>query len=136
MTRIRRLKWPTPYGIQLETSPCLRCPFSDRRSQRISSYLFGVAQTDDAESDSELPYLDRDSDAETAASRPAYAGAAVKQMQSIQIQSMQQGSDALDAALAEIETGLKPDQQKRLEHFRERRREFLQRAISRRDASQ
>ena len=60
--------------------------------------------------------------------------AAVKQMQSIQIQAMQQGSDALDAALAEIETGLTPDQQKRLEHFRERRREFLQQAISRRDA--
>src|ERR1700731_1921571 len=58
--------------------------------------------------------------------------AAVKQMQSVQIQAMQQGSDALDAALAEIETGLKPDQQKRLERFRERRREFLQRAISRR----
>jgi uncharacterized membrane protein len=60
--------------------------------------------------------------------------AAVKQMQSIQIQAMQQGSDALDAALAEIETGLTPDQQKRLEHFRERRREFLQQAISRREA--
>jgi ribosome-associated translation inhibitor RaiA len=60
--------------------------------------------------------------------------AAVKQMQSIQIQAMQQGSDALDAALAEIETGLNPDQQKRLEHFRERRREFLQEAISRREA--
>jgi len=62
--------------------------------------------------------------------------AAVKQMQSIQIQAMQQGSDALDAALAEIETGLNPDQQKRLEQFRERRREFLQQAISRRDAQQ
>ena len=60
--------------------------------------------------------------------------AAVKQMQSIQIQSMQQGSDALDAALAEIETGLNPDQQKRLEHFRDRRREFLQQAISRRES--
>ena len=60
--------------------------------------------------------------------------AAVKQMQSIQIQAMQQGSDAFDAALAEIETGLNPDQQKRLEHFRERRREFLQEAISRREA--
>jgi hypothetical protein len=60
--------------------------------------------------------------------------AAVKQMQSIQIQAMQQGSDALDAALAEIETGLTPNQQKRLEHFRERRREFLQQAISRREA--
>lgn len=60
--------------------------------------------------------------------------AAVKQMQSIQIQAMQQGSDALDAALAEIETGLNPDQQKRLERFRERRREFLQEAISRREA--
>jgi hypothetical protein len=60
--------------------------------------------------------------------------AAIKQMQSIQIKAMQQVSDALDAALAEIETGLTPDQQKRLEHFRERRREFLQQAISRRDA--
>jgi hypothetical protein len=60
--------------------------------------------------------------------------AAVKQMQSIQIQSMQQGSDALDAALAEIETGLNPDQQKRLERFRDRRREFLQEAISRRES--
>jgi|SRR3984893_13622575 hypothetical protein len=60
--------------------------------------------------------------------------AAVKQMQSIQTQAMQQGGDALDAALAEIETGLNPDQQKRLEHFRERRREFLQEAISRREA--
>jgi hypothetical protein len=59
--------------------------------------------------------------------------AAVKQMQSIQTQAMQQGGDALDAALAEIETGLNPDQQKRLERFRERRREFLQEAISRRE---
>ena len=59
--------------------------------------------------------------------------AAVKQMQSIQIQAMQQGSDALDAALAEIETGLNPDQQKRLERFRERRRAFLQEAISRKE---
>src|SRR3984893_7850500 len=50
--------------------------------------------------------------------------AAVKQMQSIQIQAMQQGSDALDAALAEIDGDLNPDQQKRLEHFRERRRQF------------
>jgi hypothetical protein len=59
--------------------------------------------------------------------------AAVKQMQSIQVQAMQQGSDALDAALAEIEPELNPDQQKRLEHFRERRRQFLQEAITRRD---
>jgi hypothetical protein len=59
---------------------------------------------------------------------------AVKQMKSIQLQSMQQGSDVLDAALAEIETGLNPDQQKRLERFRERRRAFLQEAISRREA--
>jgi hypothetical protein len=58
---------------------------------------------------------------------------AVKQMKSIQIQAMQQGSDALDAALAEIETGLNPDQQKRLERFRERRRAFLQEAISRKE---
>jgi hypothetical protein len=57
--------------------------------------------------------------------------AAVKQMKSIQIQSMQQGSNVLDAALAEIETGLNPDQQKRLEHFRQRRRASLQEAISR-----
>jgi hypothetical protein len=59
---------------------------------------------------------------------------AVRQMKSIQIQAMQQGSDALDAALAEIETGLNPDQQKRLERFRERRRAFLQEAISRKEA--
>ena len=59
--------------------------------------------------------------------------AAVKQMQSIQVQAMQQGSDALDAALAEIEPELKPDQQKRLERFRERRRQFLQEAITKRD---
>jgi hypothetical protein len=58
---------------------------------------------------------------------------AVKQMKSIQIQAMQQGSDVLDAALAEIETGLNPDQQKRLERFRERRRAFLQEAISRKE---
>ena len=58
---------------------------------------------------------------------------AVRQMKSIQIQAMQQGSDALDAALAEIETGLNPDQQKRLERFRERRRAFLQEAISRKE---
>ena len=62
--------------------------------------------------------------------------AAVKQMQSIQIQAMQQGSDALDAALAEMEPELNPDQQKRLERFRERRREFLQDAIAKRDAPQ
>jgi hypothetical protein len=49
---------------------------------------------------------------------------------------MQQGSDALDAALAEIEPELNPDQQKHLERFRERRREFLQEAIARRDSQQ
>src|ERR1700732_2407350 len=48
--------------------------------------------------------------------------AAVKQMQSIQVQAMQQGSDALDAALAEIEPELNPDQKKRLEGFLRRRR--------------
>jgi hypothetical protein len=58
---------------------------------------------------------------------------AVKQMKLIQIQAMQQGSEALDAALAEIETELNPDQQKRLERFRERRRAFLQEAISRKE---
>ena len=57
--------------------------------------------------------------------------AAVRQMQAIQIQAMLQGSDAFDAALAEIETGLNPDQQKRLERFRERRRTAIQEAISR-----
>ena len=70
---------------------------------------------------------------ESAKIRPRVESA-VKQMQSIQIQAMQQGSDALDAALAEIETGLNPEQQKRLEHFRERRREFLQEAIAKREA--
>ena len=58
---------------------------------------------------------------------------AVKQMKSIQLQAMQQGSDVLDGALAEIETGLNPEQQKRLERFRERRRAFLQEAISRKE---
>jgi hypothetical protein len=58
---------------------------------------------------------------------------AVKQMKSIQLQAMQQGSDVLDAALNEIEMGLNPDQQKRLERFRERRRAFLQEAISRKE---
>ena len=58
---------------------------------------------------------------------------AVKQMKSIQLQAMQQGSDVLDAALAEIETGLNPDQQRRLERFRERRRAFLQKAISKKE---
>ena len=57
--------------------------------------------------------------------------AAVKQMQAIQIQAMLQGSDAFDAAIAEIETGLNPDQQKRLERFREHRRTTIQEAISR-----
>ena len=58
---------------------------------------------------------------------------AVKQMQSIQIQSMQQIGDAVDAALTEIEPDLNPDQQKGLEHFRERRRAFLQQAIAKRE---
>jgi hypothetical protein len=53
-------------------------------------------------------------------------------MQAIQIQAMLQASDAFDAALAEIETELNPDQQKRLERFREHRRANLQEAISRR----
>jgi hypothetical protein len=62
--------------------------------------------------------------------------AAVKQMQSIQIQAMQQVGDAVDAALTEIEPDLNPDQQKGLEHFRERRRAFLQQAIAKREAAQ
>jgi predicted PurR-regulated permease PerM len=61
---------------------------------------------------------------------------AVKQMQAIQIQAMLQGSDAFDAALAEIETELNPDQQKRLESFRERRRAKIQEGISRRQEQQ
>ena len=61
---------------------------------------------------------------------------AVKQMQGIQIQAMIQGSDAFDAALAEIETELNPDQQKRLEHFREKRRAQFQEGISRRQEQQ
>src|ERR1700730_14531375 len=59
--------------------------------------------------------------------------AAVKQMRSIQDQAMQQGSDALDGALADIQPEFNPDQQKLLERFRERRRQFLQEAISKRD---
>jgi hypothetical protein len=62
--------------------------------------------------------------------------AAVKQMQSIQIQAMQQVGDAVDAALTEIEPELNPEQQKALEHFRERRRAFLQQAIARREGQQ
>ncbi len=61
---------------------------------------------------------------------------AVKQMQGIQIQAMIQGSDAFDAALAEIEMELNPDQQKRLEHFREQRRAKFQEGISRRQEQQ
>lgn len=68
---------------------------------------------------------------QTARIRPRME-AAVKQMQSIQTQAMLQGNDAFDAALAEIETELNPDQQKRLERFRERRRAKIQEAISRR----
>src|SRR6516165_3061848 len=41
--------------------------------------------------------------------------AAVRQMQAIQTQAMIQGTDAFDAAIAEIEAGLNADQQKRLE---------------------
>jgi hypothetical protein len=67
--------------------------------------------------------------------RPRVEGA-IKQMQSIQIQSMQQVSDALDAALTEIEPELNPDQQQGLEHFRERHRAFLQEAIAKRQAQE
>jgi hypothetical protein len=72
---------------------------------------------------------------QTARIRPRVESAA-KQMQSIQIQAMLQGSDAFDAALAEIETELNPDQQKQLERFRERRRANIQEAISRRQEQQ
>ena len=58
--------------------------------------------------------------------------AAVRQMQAIQIQAMIQGSDAFDAAISGIETGLNADQQKRLEKFRQRRRANLQESIARR----
>jgi hypothetical protein len=63
-------------------------------------------------------------------------GAAVRQMQAIQIQAMIQGSDAFDAAISEIETGLNPDQQKRLEKFRQRRRANLEESIAKRQAQQ
>jgi hypothetical protein len=49
---------------------------------------------------------------------------------------MLQGSDAFDAALAEIETEVNPDQQKRIENFREHRRARIQEAISRRQEQQ
>src|SRR5215469_6411713 len=42
----------------------------------------------------------------------------------------------VDAAISEIEAGLNPDQQKRLERFRERRRAYLQEAIARRQEQQ
>jgi hypothetical protein len=67
--------------------------------------------------------------------RPRVESAA-KQMQAIQIQAMLQGSDAFDAALAEIETELNPEQQKQLERFRERRRSNIQDAISRKQEQQ
>jgi hypothetical protein len=62
--------------------------------------------------------------------------AAVRQMQAIQIQGMIQGSDAFDAAISGIETGLDADQQKRLEKFRERRRANLQELIAKRQEQQ
>ena len=62
--------------------------------------------------------------------------AAVRQMQAIQTQAMIQGTDAFDAAIAEIEAGLNADQQKRLEKFRERRRANLQEMIAKRQESQ
>jgi predicted PurR-regulated permease PerM len=62
--------------------------------------------------------------------------AAVRQMQAIQIQAMIQGSDAFDAAISEIESGLNADQQKRLEKFRERRRANLQESIAKRQERQ
>jgi hypothetical protein len=68
---------------------------------------------------------------ETARIRPRVESA-VKQIQAIQIQAMLQGNDAFDAALAEIETELNPEQQKQLERFRERRHANIQEAISRR----
>lgn len=55
--------------------------------------------------------------------------AAVRQMQSIRAQSMQQGSDVFDTAIADIERTLNPDQQKQLEKFRIDRRADLQKAI-------
>ena len=72
---------------------------------------------------------------QTARIRPRVESA-VKQMQAIQIQAMLQATDAFDAALAEIETELNPDQQKRLEHFREQRRAKIQEAISRKQEQQ
>jgi hypothetical protein len=55
--------------------------------------------------------------------------AAVRQMQSIRAQSMQQGSDVFDTAIADIERTLNPDQQSQLEKFRIDRRANLQKAI-------
>jgi hypothetical protein len=50
-------------------------------------------------------------------------------MQSIRAQSMQQGSDVFDTAIADIERTLNPDQQRQLEKFRIDRRANLQKAI-------
>ena len=146
MIRNRRLKWPTPYGIQLETSPGLRGPFSDGWSQRICDYLCGLRRqmpqnpTRNFRTWTEnlmqrLQRIGRLTPEQTAKIRPRVESA-VKQMQAIQIQAMLQGSDAFDAALAEIETELNPDQQKRLENFRERRRAKIQEGISRREEQQ
>ena len=147
MIRNRRLKWPTPYGIQLETSPGLRDPFSDGRSQRICDYLFAVLRKQMPPNPTRnfhawtenlmqrLQRIGKLTPEQTARIRPRVESA-VKQMQAIQIQAMLQGSDAFDAALAEIESELNPDQQKRIESFRERRRTKIQEGISRRQEQQ
>jgi len=48
-----------------------------------------------------------------------YIEIAVHQMQAIQLQSTIQISEAFDGAIAKIEVELTPEQQKRLEHFRD-----------------
>ena len=53
----------------------------------------------------------------------------VRKMQAIRFQSMVDISDAFDSAIVDIESSLSPEQKTHLEHFRDRRRKWLQRQI-------
>jgi hypothetical protein len=54
---------------------------------------------------------------------------AVRKMQAIRMQSLIDISDAFDSAIVDIESTLPPEQKKRLEHFREGRKRWLQKQI-------
>jgi hypothetical protein len=65
-----------------------------------------------------------------------YIETAVRQMQSIQLQSMIQISEAFDGTIAKIEVELTPEQQKRLEYFRAGHRRWLQKQIAKQQEQQ